>query len=103
MEGALTLLQLGDIMCSALTALTLYPSYARLEELRSHHCDPGHSYVCRTWIETAEKCRKKYFPNRFTLEREKSQLLRDLVDIVWTCSHVGPQKAHEKGLAVNLA
>ena len=41
------------------SALSLYPSDAWLEELRSHQCGPDLSHVFQTWIETGEKCRKK--------------------------------------------
>ena len=38
----------------------------------------------------------KYFPSCFPAKHEKHQLLRALVDVVWQCSSVEPQKALAK-------
>ena len=48
------------------------------------------------WIQTGEKRRKKICSKPFPPENEKRRLLRALVDVVWLCSHVEPQKVCEK-------
>ena len=65
-------------------------------EISPYQCGPDHRHTCQNWIETGEKCRKKYFPSRFTPEHEKSRLLRALVNVVWPCSRIEKQKASEK-------
>ena len=68
------------------SALSFYPSSV------DHRC-PDMS----NWIETSEKCRKEnIFQTILLLNTKSVDCVRTIVDVVWPCSSVEPQKAREK-------